>query len=83
MVSEKFSKSPVKSEIIVRDLLSNHLIGIFDSDDQGNYNMKLKSGRSYNVIIRAQGYLDSINKLELSVAKEAISLHRDFDIRKR
>jgi hypothetical protein len=82
-VSEKFDKSPVKSEIIVRDLLSNHLIGIFDSDDQGQYRMNLKSGRNYNVIIRAEGYRDSINKLELNEAADAYSVNKDFAISKK
>ncbi len=82
-ILDKYAKTPVKSEIIVRDLLSNHLIGIFDSDETGNYKLRLKSGRKYNVILRASGYQDSINQLDVAQAKSPFSLSKDFTIVKK
>ncbi len=82
-VLEKFENTPVKSEIMVRDLLSNHLIGVYDADDQGNYKMQLKTARKYNIIIRAEGYQEAKSILDLKPSKEPYSLTKDFEIRKK
>jgi tetratricopeptide (TPR) repeat protein len=83
IVADKFEKTPVKAELTLRDLISNHLIGVFDTDDQGNFKMNLKTGRKYNVIIRAQGYQESRVPLELTSVKENTGITKNFDIRKK
>lgn len=81
-VTDRFTSDPLKSEIMIRDLLSNNMIGIYDSDDKyGNYTMKLKSGRKYDVIIRSSGYQENITQLDLTgIHQNAVS--RNFEIRK-
>jgi len=66
VVTDKINHLPVAAEIIVRDLWNNNLIGIFDSNNvSGVYSMELKAGRKYSVTVRAAGYTDVIQILEV------------------
>lgn len=81
-ISDKITGRPAGAEIIVRDMLSNHLIGIYDADEQEEkYHMGLKSGRRYLITIRASGYEDLVEELDLS-AENNHKIELDFQLRK-
>jgi len=66
-IKDKINQSAVGAEIIVRDLLSNYLIGIFDPEkNTGSYSITLKSGRKYLFIFKAKGYRDEIIQFDIS-----------------
>jgi len=82
-IIDKYTREPRKAEIIVRDMLSNNLIGIFDADfDKGTYSIKLKSKRRYFITIKSTGYQDIITELDLREESNQL-LEKDFELRKR
>lgn len=82
-VTDKYEGTPVKAELSVRDLLSNHLIGVYDTDDQGKYNIKLKAGRKYTIIMRSPGYLETPTPLELKSSEQPFAITQNLEIRKK
>jgi hypothetical protein len=81
-ITDKISGEPIWAEFIIRDKLSNHLIGIYDANEtDGNYQIDLPSGRRYFITIRASGYEDQISELDLT-GKKPVSIERNFQLRK-
>jgi hypothetical protein len=65
-ILDKIDQSPVGAEIIVRDVLSNKLIGIFDADiNSGSFSVALNSGRKYTFIIKTERYRDEIIQFDI------------------
>jgi hypothetical protein len=65
-VKDKISQLPVGCEIIIRDLLSNNMIGIFNADaNSGVFSFDLLAGRKYMIVIKADGYRDEILQLDM------------------
>lgn len=81
-VIDKYADEPTRAEIIVRDMLSNNLIGIFDTEENGEFSFDLRSGRQYFVVLRAEGFRDEVTELDLREIQEE-DLERNFEIRKR
>jgi hypothetical protein len=64
-IRDKIDQSPVAAEIIVRELISNNLIGIFDTDNSGSFSVALNSGRKYRFVIKAGGYRDEMIQFDI------------------
>ena len=65
-IKDKISLLPVGGEIIVRDLLSNNLIGVYTADvDAGKFSIDLLAGRKYMVLVKADGYRDEIMRYDI------------------
>jgi hypothetical protein len=74
--------NPAASEIIIRDMLSNQLIGIYDADEnEKNYRVNLRTGRRYLLTIRATGYNDLVTELDLSEINDPVG-EKNFRLRK-
>jgi tetratricopeptide (TPR) repeat protein len=57
VILDKISQSPLEAELVVRDYLSNNLIGIFETEKlKGCYALNLKSARKYRITVKADGY---------------------------
>jgi len=81
-ITDKSSGKPLNAEIIVRDMLSNHLIGIYDFDNTNEkYRIDLKSARRYLVTIRASGYEDQVDELDLR-GEGSLKREQNFELRK-
>jgi len=84
IIIEKINQLPVSAEITVRDLWSNNLIGIFDSEkDTGSYSISLKSGRKYIFTIKAEGYWDSVQQFDIQPNVGAENLKKNFTLSRR
>ncbi|MBR9998755.1 MAG: PD40 domain-containing protein [Cyclobacteriaceae bacterium] len=65
-ISDRITGNPVSAALIVREMLSNQLIGIFNVDDKkGSFRIKLRAGRRYLLTIRSSGYEDLVSELDL------------------
>lgn len=81
-ITDKITGDPVTAEIIIRDMLSNHLIGIYDIDKhEEKYHIDLKSGRRYLITVRASGYEDLVDELN-PVEGNAQGGQQDYQLRK-
>ncbi len=81
-ITDKLTGVVADAEIIVRDMLSNHLIGIYDIDEQQErFHIDLKSGRRYLITIRASGYEDLVDELNL-MAGNSMKWEQNFQLRK-
>ncbi len=82
-IKDKVNQSPVGAQITVRDMLSNQLIGIYDTEKaDGLYEMKMRKGRRYLITINSEGYQDLVTELDLS-HQDDMQLVKNFEIRKR
>jgi len=80
-ITEKMTGNPVKAEFIIRDKLSNHLIGIYEVNEKdGTYRINLSQGRRYFITIRSSGYEDLINELDL-IGEDQGMIQHNFQLR--
>ena len=82
-IKDKHTETPVLAEIIIRDQLNNNLIGIFETENSGNYKISLKSGRRYSVTISSGGYQNLTTVLVLEDFSGDTSLSQDYLLRRR
>ena len=82
LIKDKYFETPVSAEIVVRDQLNNNLIGIFETENTGNYEISLMSGRRYVVTVRSGGYQNLNTVLALDLSTENDTLVKDYALRR-
>jgi len=76
------NKIPIPAELMVRDLYSNNLIGIFGTNkNSGNYSLELISGRKYSITIKSDGYQDLNSEIELDKTDGEKKIIYNFTLR--
>jgi hypothetical protein len=80
-INDRVTGEPVSAVIIVRDKLSNNLIGIYDFDkSEKKYRIKIRAGRRYLWTIRSSGHEDLVTDVDLTLSKNPVK-EQDFRLK--
>jgi hypothetical protein len=81
-ITDRINQVPIAAVLMVRDLFSNNLIGIFETiKNSGNYSIGLISGRKYSITIKSDGYQDLNSEITLDKTGNDEKLIYNFTLR--